>query len=106
MSGKVQSYKNKLQIINPDYVTGIENTDYVKKIIPKYSLTEGINEKLYRKIILNVIENLPDIEEWYDEDIIKKFNFLDWKNSLKNIHEITEEVKLNSQFYRRLAFDV
>ena len=105
VSGKVQSYKNKLQIINPDYVTGIENTDYVKKIIPKYSLTEGISEKLYRKIILNVIENLPEIEEWYDEDIIKRFNFLDWKNSLKNVHEISEEIRLDSQFYRRLAFD-
>ena len=34
--------------------------DYVKKNIPKYSLTEGLNEKSYRKIIEKVINNLPE----------------------------------------------
>ena len=41
---------------NPDYVTSIENEDFVKKIIPKYSLTKGINEKKYRFISDQVIE--------------------------------------------------
>ena len=44
-SGKVSSFRNKLQMANPDYVTNIENSDYVIKSIPKYNLTKGINEK-------------------------------------------------------------
>ena len=43
--------QNKFQITNPDYITSIEKIDYVKKNIAKYSLTEGLNEKSYRKII-------------------------------------------------------
>ncbi len=105
ISGKVQSYKNKLQIINPDYVTKIENMNFVKKVIPKYSLTEGLNEKTYSKIILNVLKNLPDIEEWHDKKIVKKFDFFSWKNSIENIHNIRDKIKLNSPYYRRLAFD-
>ena len=37
--------KKKYQITNPEYVTTIENKDYVAKNIPKYNLTKGINEK-------------------------------------------------------------
>ena len=50
ISGKVNFYKKKYQITNPDYVTPIENKDYVVKNIPKYNLTKGINEKKYRSI--------------------------------------------------------
>ena len=45
ISGKVNYFNNKYQITNPDYVTNLENQDYVTKNIPKYTLTKGINEK-------------------------------------------------------------
>ena len=51
ISGKVNFFKNKYQITNPSYVVPVEKEKYVNKIIPKYSLTEGITEKIYRKII-------------------------------------------------------
>ena len=44
ISGKVNYFK-KYQITNPDYVTSLENKEYVVKNIPKYNLTKGINEK-------------------------------------------------------------
>ena len=59
VSGKISSYKNKFQIINPDYVGQKENLKQIKKIIPKYSLTQGINEKKYKNIIKNVLDNTP-----------------------------------------------
>ena len=42
---------------NVEYITSPEKIDYVKKIIPKYSLTEGLNDKVYRKIIEIEIES-------------------------------------------------
>ena len=45
ISGKVNYYRNKYQITNPDYVTKLEYQDYVLKKIPKYNLTQGLNEK-------------------------------------------------------------
>ena len=50
VSGKVNFYKNKYQMTNPDYITKITNLDFVQKIIPKYKLVEGVTEKNYRKI--------------------------------------------------------
>ena len=45
VSGKINYFNKKYQITNPDYVTSLENQEYVKKNIPKYNLTKGINEK-------------------------------------------------------------
>ena len=52
----------KYQITNPDYVTSLKNQEYVAKNIPKYNLTKGINEKKYRNISEQVINNLPKID--------------------------------------------
>ena len=50
ISGKVNYFNKKYQMTNPDYVTTLDNQEYVVKNIPKYNLTKGINEKKYRLI--------------------------------------------------------
>ena len=72
ISGKVSYYKDKYQITNPDYVTSIENIDYVKQVLPKYNLTKGINEKKYRFISDQIIDNLPEIDDWHNKEFLKK----------------------------------
>ena len=72
VSGKINYFNKKYQVTNPDYVTQLEKQDYVTKTIPKYGLTKGINEKKYRSISEQVINNLPIIDDWLDDDFIKK----------------------------------
>ena len=105
ISGKVSFFKNRYQITNPDYITKITNIDYVKKIIPKYSLTEGITEKSYRKIVEQALKNLPDLDEWHDQVLLRKMNFSNWKNSMLEVHNKDKNKDLNSVYYRRLAYD-
>ncbi len=105
VSGKIGFFKNRYQMTNPDYVTKIENLNYVQKIIPKYSLSEGINEKSYRKIIEQVLNNIPNNEDWYDENFNKKMKFDSWKNSILKVHQDNKNRDINSNYYRRLAFD-
>ena len=105
ISGKINFYKTKYQITNPSYITSIDNMEYVKKNIPKYSLTEGLNEKSYRKIIEKVINNLPNLEEWHDKEILKKFGFKSWNESVLKIHNFENTDKVNNKYIRRLAFD-
>jgi len=59
ISGKINYFNKKYQITNPDYVTTLDNQEYVVKNIPKYNLTKGINEKKYRVISEQVINNIP-----------------------------------------------
>ena len=105
ISGKVNYYNKKYQITNPDYVTPISNEDFVKKVIPKYSLTKGINEKKYRFISEQVINNLPEIEDWHENEFLKKNKFLNWKDNIIALHKTQDSQNRLSKSYKRLVFD-
>ncbi len=105
ISGKISFFNKKHQITNPDYVTSIEKEDYVKQIIPKYSLTKGINEKKYRIISEQVINNLPDIKEWHESHFLKENNFLNWKENIITLHKTKDSQNNLSKSYKRLVFD-
>ena len=105
VSGKINYFKNRYQITNPNYITTLDKIDYVQSVIPKYSLTEGISEKVYRKIIKTILEEIPSIDEWHDKKFLEKMNFLSWKESLDNLHNPNNELNINSNNYRRLVYD-
>jgi len=105
VSGKINYFRNKYQMTNPSHITKVENFDYVKSVTPKYSLTEGLTEKTYRKIIEKVLNQIPEIDEWHKESFIKKMGFLSWNKSIKNLHNPNSEKDLNSIFLKRIAYD-
>ena len=104
ISGKINYYKKRYQIVNPTYVVPEEKEKYVNKVIPKYSLTEGLTEKIYRKLIEQVLKNITNLNEWHNEEILKKIGNVSWSDSIFNIHE-SNKTDLNSNYYRRLAYD-
>ena len=93
ISGKISYFNKKYQITNPDYVTTLDNQEYVVKNIPKYNLTKGVNEKKYRSISEQVINSLPNIVDWLDEDFIKKYNLLNWNKSIIKLHSTNDGKK-------------
>ena len=103
ISGKIKYFRNKYQLTNPKYIS--EDSSIIKQKHNSYSLTEGISEKVYNKIILQIINNLPEIEEWHSADILKKFNNISWNDSIKKLHEPENIGRFNENFYQRLAFD-
>ncbi len=105
ISGKINFFNKKYQITNPDYVTDTDKEDYVKKIIPKYTLTKGINEKKYRALSDEVINNLPNIDDWHDESFLKKNNFIKWRENIVTLHKTKEGQNPKSKAYKRLVFD-
>ena len=105
ISGKVNFYNKKYQITNPAYVVPLEKEDFVKKIIPRYSLTEGITEKVYRNIIEQVLKKLPFFPEWHNENIMKKFDYKNWRESILHLHDPKIKQDFQSDYYRRLVYD-
>ena len=105
ISGKINYFNKKYQITNPEYVTTLDNQEYIVKNIPKYNLTKGINEKKYRSISEQVINNIPDITDWLDNNYIKKNNLLNWNDSIKQLHNSKDSKDNKSKSFRRLVFD-
>ena len=103
ISGKIKYFRNKYQLTNPKYIS--EDSSIIKQKHNSYSLTEGISEKVYNKIILQIIENLPKIDEWHSKDILKKFDNIGWNDSIKKLHNPENIGKFKENFYQRLAFD-
>jgi len=103
ISGKIKYFRNKYQLTNPKYIS--EDSSIIKKKHNSYSLTEGISEKVYNKIISQIINNLPQIEEWHSKDILKKFDYMGWNDSIKKLHEPENIGKFKENFYQRLAYD-
>jgi len=105
ISGKVNFYKNKYQITNPTYVVSLEKENFVKKVIPTYSLTEGITEKVYRNIIEQILKKLPFLPEWHDENIMKNFDNKNWRESILYLHNPKTKQNFQSNYFRRLVYD-
>jgi ATP-dependent DNA helicase RecG len=103
ISGKINYFNKKYQITNPSYVS--KDSSLIEKIHSKYSLTEGITEKTYNKIIDQILKNLPILAEWLDDKILKKFDSETWNNSIIKLHNPKNIGNFKTNFYRRLAFD-
>ena len=103
ISGKIKYFRNKYQLTNPKYIS--ENSSIIKQKHNSYSLTEGISEKVYNKIIFQIINNLPKIDEWHSKDILDEFENISWNDSIKKLHKPENIGKFKENFYQRLAFD-
>mgnify|MGYP003341855472 FL=1 len=107
ISGKINIYKNKYQITNPDYVTSINNEENVNKIMPTYSSLKGVSSKTVNKIYENITKQIPDIPEWHRDIVIKNNKWASFKNSLIQLHnpKKLEDLNKNSLAYERISFD-
>ncbi len=97
-AGTVSLYLNKRTIISPEY--GQHNTG---QIIPIYPETNGLTSKWFRKIIQTQMDNLlKPIKETLPLTLIKKFNLLDLKTALSQIH-FPKNSQILTQAKNRLA---
>ena len=103
LSGKITMFKDKYQITNPSYIS--KDSSLIETVHNKYSLTEGITEKSYNKIISQILKNLPILSEWHEDNILKKFGYESWNNSIIKLHDPINIANYKSNFYRRLAYD-
>ncbi len=103
ISGKISFFRNKYQLTNPKYVS--ENSSLIKQKHNNYALTDGISDKIYNKILKQILNELPYLDEWHSNDVIKKFNYISWNNSIKELHKPENIGNFKKNFYQRLAFD-
>ena len=103
ISGKIGNYKGRYQITNPTHIS--KDNSLIETIENRYSLTEGITEKTYNKIINQILKNLPILEEWHDKEILKNFDNQSWNEAIVKLHDPKNIENYKSNFYKRLAYD-
>ena len=102
ISGKISFFRGKYQVTNPTHINTDKNK--IKKIHSNYSLTEGISDNVYNKVISNALENLPKLDEWLSENMLNKFNNISWYDAIINLHKPKNSIN-KKNYINRLIFD-
>ena len=103
ISGKIGYFRKKYQITNPTHISTDQNS--IVKVFPNYSLTEGLGEIKYRNILNDVLENIPEFDEWLNDKLLKKFNNISWKNAILELHK-PENINKKGNFLKLIQIEV
>ena len=106
--GKTEQYEGRLQMNSPEFEIIGKNQDEslnIGRIVPLYSLPEGITQRSFRQIIKRALdEYLPGINDFLAYDIRSRNSLLNLARSLLNIH-FPEDFDRQNEAYRRLSFE-
>lgn len=106
VSGKIEYYQGKAQMVHPDMVAP-EERDSLEAVEPIYPLTQGLTNKAVRKAMnggLGFVQKLP---EWCDPEYKKRNHWPDWHDAVEEVHNPAGANGLdpNHPARARLAYD-
>ena len=107
ISGKVSFYKSNLSVAHPDYIEEIENEDKLRTFENIYPLTRGITLKDIRIVLNDAKNHLNKFDEWLNENIVKKYNFSSFNESLIKMHfpSVKGDIENRENYRKTLAVD-
>jgi ATP-dependent DNA helicase RecG len=86
VSGTVGFFQGMKQITHPDYVVEADKFESVPLVEPVYPLTQGLSLKALNKLILSVLETLPDFPEWISEERLAQFRWPGFSEAMRAVH--------------------
>jgi len=105
VSGKVDQYPDYLVMNNPDWeFVEVENL-HTNRIVPIYSLTEGVTQKWLRNLIKQVVEYwAPTVVDTLPKSVRSSADLISLDKALLQVHFPNTHEKLR-EARERLAFD-
>lgn len=115
-SGEVRWFNHKKEIHHPDVemIDGDIEKDYLnfKRIVPIYSETEGLNQRILRRIMKNLVDNFANyIKSYVPQEVIERQDLINISEAFKRVHfpPETESIELlnaqKSDAHRRIIFE-
>lgn len=103
LSGKVKSDMLGLSMVSPAYEKVKTESVHTARIVPMYSLTEGITQKQLRFLISQVIELSYEIKDWLPEEFLDKADLVPLSEAVRGIHFPIDNTDLR-QSEKRIKF--
>ncbi|MFC3078163.1 ATP-dependent DNA helicase RecG [Phenylobacterium terrae] len=107
VSGKVERFRDELQISHPDYIVEPDKADTIPELEPVYPATAGLPPRTVRRLALEAASRAPALPEWQDPAWLRQENFPSWQAALARLHTPQSEADLlpQARHQRRLAYD-
>lgn len=106
ISGKVEYFQGKPQMLHPDIVK-VDERKTLETIEPIYPLTAGITNKIINKSIRSAINDIPTLPEWLDTAHKVRESWPDWHDAMRMLHDPQHANDLDPMHKTRmrLAYD-
>ncbi|MBS0472190.1 MAG: ATP-dependent DNA helicase RecG [Proteobacteria bacterium] len=107
VSGKIERFRDALQMTHPDHIVAPEDEGGLPLHEPVYALTEGLTLKPLSKAIRGALAKLPELPEWDDPAFLAARGWNGFASALRAAHMPENEGDLRSEtpVRMRLAFD-
>ena len=107
VSGRLEHYRDTLQITHPDYILAEEEAAALPEVEPVYPMTAGLSPKTLGKAIRGALSHAPRLPEWQDGPWLRKNNWPGWYESLLAVHKPTtgDDLTATHPARMRLAYD-
>ncbi|HEX3944121.1 MAG TPA: ATP-dependent DNA helicase RecG [Rhizomicrobium sp.] len=107
VSGRIERFRDGLQMVHPDHIVGPEETDEFTLIDPVYQLTEGLPLKSLSKAVRGALDAVPEMPEWLDKSLLRNRGWPSFREAIFAAHAPEGEAALapDSPARLRLAYD-
>jgi ATP-dependent DNA helicase RecG len=107
LSGRIERFKDRLQMAHPDYVVAPEEIASFPLHEPVYGLTEGLTLRPMAKAVRSALDKVPAMPEWQDAAFIKQRKWPDFGTALAAAHNPVHDGDLEPATIarQRLAYD-
>lgn len=107
VSGTVEWFNGRPQMVHPDYVVSEANLADLPLIEPVYPMTQGLAKKTLLKAIGGALDAFPDLPEWIDDDRVAATGWSAIGDALKRAHRLERDTDLEptAPHRARLAYD-
>lgn len=103
-SGTVKADMLGPQLVGPMFEKPVAVQNTIPKLVPVYSSTAGLSQKLLRYLVEQALLLLKNIPDWMPDFILEEYDLLPLSAALHGIHFPTDENDLKNSL-RRLKFD-
>ncbi len=107
LSGRIEKFKDRLQMAHPDYVVAPEEITSLPLHEPIYGLTEGLTARPMAKAVRGAVEKVPLLPEWQDAAFLKQRKWDSFGGALEKAHAPAHDSDLlpTTAARQRLAYD-
>lgn len=102
--GKVSFRGTNVCMEQPAYYAYQDYLELTKALLPIYSLTKGLSNKTFRKIVEQAMLTCDWEEEYYPSSLLETYRLLSEKEAIKRIH-FPKDRECLTEARRRLVFD-
>jgi len=107
LSGRIERFKDRLQMAHPDYVVAPEEIASFPLHEPVYGLTEGLTARPMAKAVRAAVDKVPTLPEWQDAAFVKQRKWDGFNAALTAAHGPAHDSDLEptTTARQRLAYD-